>query len=417
LNVLRGMTVTSPPGSRDAPRLQRTLTLDGDPRPADDALQHPVDEEHEPHLRAALAWIARAQDVTACGGIARGYSHRRLRDFGGPGWQNDYPETTGYIIPTLLAAADRLASEEYAARAELAALWECGIQLESGAVRGGTIGAVPSPSIFNTGQVLLGWSAALDATGDPRYAAASVAAARFLVAALDADGVWRRGHSKFAIAGSALYNARTAWGLLAADARLGIPGARDAGALALTSIVRRQHDGGWFPECCLTQPDAPLVHTIAYTIRGLLEGGRLLDNPQCIAAAARAASALAEQVDGAGRLAGRFNAQWQRQVGWSCLTGEAQMVTNWIRLHEVTGESAWLAPVEAVLRHLKRTQDRESATPGIAGGINGAEPVDGDYGSHQTLSWATKFFADSLMRHERIRSDRPLPANHPLLLA
>jgi len=411
------MTATSSRVTSHAPRLQRSGEHDSAPQPANDSLQHPVDEDHTPHLLAALAWIARAQDVTAVGGIARGFSHRRLRDFGGRGWQPDYPETTGYIIPTLLAAAERFASEEMAARAELAAIWECGVQLESGAVRGGVIGAVPSPSIFNTGQVLLGWAAALDATGDHRYATASVAAARFLIDALDADGIWRRGHSKFAIAGSALYNARTAWGLLAADARLGISGARDAGARALTSIARRQHDNGWFPDCCLTQPQAPLVHTIAYTIRGLLEGGRLLEDTHCIAAAAGAASALAEQVDAAGRLAGRYNALWQRQVGWSCLTGEAQMVTNWIRLHEVTGETAWLAPVEGMLRHLKRTQDRESAVPGIAGGINGAEPVGGDYGTHQTLSWATKFFADSLMRHERIRSQRRPPPNHPLLLA
>src|SRR2546422_1920622 len=46
-------------------------------------------------------------------------------------WQPSYPETTGYIIPTLYAAARRLGRAELAARAEAAARWEIEIQLRS----------------------------------------------------------------------------------------------------------------------------------------------------------------------------------------------------------------------------------------------------------------------------------------------
>src|SRR5437660_1600681 len=35
---------------------------------------HPVDPDHEPHARAALEWIERAQDATSDHGVARGYS-------------------------------------------------------------------------------------------------------------------------------------------------------------------------------------------------------------------------------------------------------------------------------------------------------------------------------------------------------
>jgi hypothetical protein len=48
------------------------------------------------HLRAAARWLTAAQDSQQDGGIAGRY---RL----GGGWTSSYPETTGYIIPTLLA--------------------------------------------------------------------------------------------------------------------------------------------------------------------------------------------------------------------------------------------------------------------------------------------------------------------------
>src|SRR2546427_10136533 len=68
------------------------------------------------------------------------------------------------------------------------------------------------------------------------------------------------------------------------------------------------------------------------------------------------------------------------------------------------GDPKWLDPVPAVLRFLKRTQNRRSREPGLRGGIKGSWPVGGDYGAYEVLNWATKFFADALMRHEAVAS-------------
>src|SRR5439155_408815 len=69
---------------------------------------HAVDSVHRPHLLAALEWLERAQDATGAGGFARGYSLAWSPYFKSRGWQPAYPETTGYIIPTLYEAARRL---------------------------------------------------------------------------------------------------------------------------------------------------------------------------------------------------------------------------------------------------------------------------------------------------------------------
>lgn len=362
---------------------------------------YPVDPDHRPHLVAAVEWLERAQDAIGDGGIARGYSLGWNPYFRSRGWQPAYPETTGYIIPTLYEAARQLERPELARRAERAARWELEIQLASGAVRGGVIGEPTSPAVFNTGQVLLGWLAAFAETGAGIFAGGARRAASYLLATLDQDGVWRRGNSRFAHAGATLYNARTAWALAEAGRRLGAPEFRAAAAKNLRVVAQRQHDDGWFPDCCLSDPRRPLLHTIAYAIRGLIEGGRVLEDEQLIAAGARAAERVALATGPDGRLPGRFASRWRGAGSWSCLTGEVQMANVWLRLFAITGERHWLEPVEPVLRFVKSTQNRTSDDTGVRGGIKGSFPVGAEYGPYQILSWATKFLVDALLRDER----------------
>jgi len=360
------------------------------------------DPEHEPHLVAAIEWLVRAQDATPDGGVSRAFSLAWHPYFGCRGWQPSYPETTGYIIPTLYGAARRLGHAELAARAERAARWEIEIQLPTGAIRGGVIGAPESPAVFNTGQVLLGWLAAFEETGEGLFADAARRAARYLVATLDPDGHWRSDNSRFARADATLYNTRTAWALAEAGARLDDRRFTAAAARSLHAAADLQAPNGWLPSCCLSDPEQPLLHTLAYGIRGLLEGGRVLGDAALLQAAERAAKALVAAVRPDGWMPGRYRSDWSPAVRWSCLTGQAQMANNWMRLAVITGDSKWLEPVPAVLRFLKRTQNRHSAEPGVRGGIKGSWPVGGDYGAYEVLNWATKFFADALMRHEAV---------------
>jgi hypothetical protein len=378
---------------------------------------HAVDPSHEAHLTAAIDWLARAQDSTGSGGIARGYTLAWNPYFELRGWEPAYPETTGYIIPTLYAAARRLNRPELAERATRAAEWECAIQLPSGAVRGGVIGQPTSPAVFNTGQVIFGWLSAHAETGEPRFALAALAAARYLVSILDDDGIWRRDNSRFALSHATLYNARVSWALAEVGRQLEMPAATHAAERSLAVVASRQRANGWIPNCCLTDPGRPLLHTIAYAIRGMLEGGRVLQDSRLIDHAAKAAAAVAQTAPSNGALAGRFDEDWQPAAAWSCLTGDAQMAGVWLRLFEVTGDAHWLEPVVPVIRFLKSTQNRTSTDPGLRGGIKGSGPLTGGYGANETLSWATKFFADLLLRHERVAAGRAVSADASDLLA
>jgi hypothetical protein len=370
---------------------------------------YPADPDHEPHLVPALDWLVRAHQATGGQGISRAYGLAWRRTFRCRGWQPSYPEVTGYIIPTLFAAARRLGRPDLAERAESAARWEISIQLSSGAVRAGVVGDPDAPAVFNTGQVILGWLAAWTETGDGSFADAARAAGHFLVAMLDADGHWRRGNSHLALVDATLYNTRTSWALAEAGVRLDDSRFIDAAARSLRAAAALQASNGWLPRCCLSDPAAPLLHTLAYAIRGLLEGGRLLGDSALIDAAGHAARELAATVRPNGSMPGRYRRDWSPAVSWSCLTGQAQMANNWMRLAYITGKSEWLEPVPRILQFLKRTQNRTSADAGLRGGIKGAWPVGGDYGQYEVVAWGTKFFADALMRHETFQGVGPNP--------
>ncbi|HET6232073.1 MAG TPA: hypothetical protein VFE05_18510 [Longimicrobiaceae bacterium] len=364
--------------------------------------RHPAETSHVPHAEGAIDWLCAAQDACGGGGIARGYSLTYSPYFRSRGWQPAYPETTGYIIPTLLSAARFFGRPELAERALLAARWEVRVQLADGAVRGGVMGEPESPAIFNTGQVMLGWLASWEERGDDAFAAALARAGRFL-AACEQDGRFVKGNSRFARGDATAYNARAAWALAEAGVALNDGEMVDAAARVLRDVAASQHANGWFPRCCLNDPERPLLHTLAYTVRGLLEGGRVLEDAALVASARLAAERLAAAVGPDGWMPGRFSSDWRGAASWSCLTGQAQMANNWLRLREMEGGDRWLEPARRSLAFLKTTQDRETPERGVRGGLAGSDPPGGEYGRWEMLSWAAKFFADALMRDHAAR--------------
>jgi hypothetical protein len=349
------------------------------------------------HLHAAMDWLARAHDACGGGGVSRSYTLRYARAHRRQGWLGAYPETTGYIIPTFLEYGTRFDRPEFRERARRMADWESDIQMESGAVQGGTVDFPPSPAVFNTGQVLQGWALAHDAFGSPRHLDSMRRAADFLVEGQDADGAWRRHGSRFARPGVNVYDTRTAWGLLQASAHTGDPRHREAAVRAFDFALTQQSENGWFDQCCLDDNRRPLLHTLAYAMEGLLEGGVLLERDRYVTAARTAADRVLERVRPDGWIPGRLDAQWRPAARFSCLTGNAQTARVWVRLSQLTGRSEYAEAAARALRFVARTQDLGARDPGIRGGIQGSSPLWGEYAPFEYPNWAAKFFADGIL--------------------
>lgn len=354
-------------------------------------------QETSRHLREAIDWLYRAQDATG----DRGVSHSYLL---GHGWMRSYPETTGYIIPTLLNWY-RLSGEDEARRRALEmAEWELTVQLANGAIPALSTG---DPVVFDTGQVLFGWLSAYAETGEHRYLAAAIRGGDWLLENMAEDHTWRN-HGNPGSSQPNLYNVRFAPALLELSTASGESGYRTAVEKHLNWVLSQEVSGGWFRYNCLTDNDYPLLHTIAYTAQGLLEAGIILDDRRCFDAVVRTADALLLHIAKDGRMPGRYGRNWQPAASWSCLTGMAQMAIVWQRLDQIQGREQYRTAALRVLQFLKRTQDLTTTNPGVRGGMKGSNPIHGEYGTYRLLNWAAKFYIDALLLETHPDLELPL---------
>lgn len=348
----------------------------------------------ETHLQSAADWLLVAQKATPDDGVAHSYDIKTKQ------WNASYPETTGYVIPTLYDYAQLYGKPEFAAAALRMAHWESDIQLEDGGVRAGTMSAeIVAPTIFNTGQVLFGWARAYVETKEERMRSSLVRASDWLIEAQDDDGAWRRFSSPFTTSKLNSYNTRSAFGLVRAYEATGIERFLAAAVKNADWTLSRAHANGWLPDnCLLKMPDeSALTHTIAYSIRGLLEIGAASGRQDLLEHALTMARHVAKRQREDGALPARYLPQWTTVVDWTCVTGNSQMAINWLRLAQLTGENELKQHAVRANRFNMSIQDLETIDPNVRGAIKGSHPVNGEYMTYKYPNWATKFFMDGLM--------------------
>jgi hypothetical protein len=340
-------------------------------------------------VSAAISWLCRAQDRSASrdGGVARDFSLIK-------GWASSYPETTGYIIPTLLDVADERADPDLKDRARRMLDWLVSIQFAEGGFQGGKVDASPKvPVTFNTGQILLGLARGAADLGND-YLEPMHRAARWLVDSQDPDGCWRRHPTPFAAAGEKAYETHVAWGLLEAARVAPDTDYGEAGLRNVRWALTKQQPNGWFADCCLSDPTRPLTHTIGYALRGVVEAWRFSQDETFLTAARRTADAIVEVTAADGRLPGQWRKDWTPAVDWVCLTGSVQIAHSLLLLYTDTGHRPYLDTGRRLNRWVRRTVNLDGPED-TRGGVKGSHPVDGAYGRYEYLNWAAKFFVDS----------------------
>lgn len=343
--------------------------------------------------------MARAQDTSDTGGLPWGYRARRpVRSAYPMGWIGPYPETTGYIIPTMLRYAGVMDDRDAVDRARRMTEWELSIQLADGGTQGGTLGSQPvASSTFVTGQVLFGFVSAFQRFHDERLQIASIRAGDWLLSCMDETGRFVRGYSHFCAPGAKAYEARTGLALAELGDLLNEQKYRDAASRTADYALSAQQPNGWFAENDLDFHDQPLTHTIGYVLEGLHGIGVRLGRQDCLDAVEHTLGAISPLIRPNGYLAGRLRKDWTPAVDWVCLTGSSQIAGVFLRMYLQTGNREYYEAGRKLLGFVCFTQDLMPDIPGVDGGIRGSYPFGGNYGRWCVLSWATKFFADSVM--------------------
>lgn len=342
------------------------------------------------HLHAAIEWLCKAQDVTKTGGVSAGYSLEN-------GWLPPYPETTGYIIPTFIKYSKITSNKEYFERAIRMADWEIEIQLPNGGVRG-DMGINSYPVVFDTGQVISGWASLFKETGNENYRNAAMKAGDWLISVQDEDGKWSKyeynnvQHS---------YCSRVAWQIFKISSITNDEKYKIAAEKNIDWVLSLHKGNGWFEGMGFEWNDIPFTHTIAYTLRGLLESSFYLQeekkNRIISIVKTSAENILACYESSKKMLAGTIDSNWKSASSYSCLTGNAQVSIIWLKLYKLTGEIKFLNAGKKLLEQVISKQDLGSTNLGIKGAIAGSFPIWGKYREYSYPNWAAKFFADALM--------------------
>jgi hypothetical protein len=347
-------------------------------------------------LEATIDWLCLTHDVTGRRGSSLGYDLLR-------GWRPAFPETTGYVIGTLLDHAARSGDESLVARAREMGEWEIEVQNTDGGVMQGALRTPPGRSIaFNTGMVVFGWLDLHGRLGDERFLEAARRAGHWLVEAQSPDGTWQGEHEHHGI--PHVYDARVAWALIRLAHVTGGERFLETAVRHLDWVLSVQQPNGWFEWCAFRPGDLPNSHGLAYTMRGLLESGALLGDGRYTEAAQRTAHALSGVHRKLGRLPATYDRDWTPRARYVCVTGLVQNGGVWLRLHQETGDatlrSSGLEAVEQAAGLQARSRWRA-----IDGAVPGSFPLYGRYAPLQYPNWAAKFLADSLALRLHILGD------------
>ncbi len=351
---------------------------------------------HTHHADDALTWIRRS--ITATGGKGSSHSYSPLW-----GWAAAYPETTGYLIPTLLHYAGLKKDEDLRRLAFGCADWLCTVQLPSGAFPGLTAGHA-HPSLFNTTQILFGFAkldAEIMAEEKPApskiqalaWRESMIKAVQWALSVLEPDGAWRQAAYVPGFVPS--YYTRAVWGVLLAVRQLGQPDAEPLLRQALHFYDHRFLPNGAIRDWGFRPGQAAFTHTIAYTLEGFFESALLLGEKEIVDRTILSARELMRRMRQSGRLAGRYDTQWNGDFSFRCLCGQAQLSLLFHRMYSLTGAEEFRNSAFDLLKDTLVFQKR-SNNKNTHGALPGSAPFWGAYLRFRYPNWGAKFLLDAL---------------------
>jgi hypothetical protein len=348
-------------------------------------------------LKASADWILRSYEACGRTGSAGYYSSISwLTEF--KKWSPSYPETTGYIIPTLIAYSRLVDERKYAEIAISMAEWLLTLQTNDGWLAGGFFqGSNSNPSVFNTGQVIKGLVAAYEFSGQERFLVGSVKASLWLSKVQDSDGAWR--NYAFWKRFSPSYYSEVCWPLLmvwklSSDSRF-----KTSAMKGLNYIQERQKDNGVIAGWGFEPGAKALTHTIGYTINGMLESALILgdEGGKFWACGFKAADVLRSLQEQRGELAGQYDEVWKPSYWFACLTGNAQMAICWARIHGIKRDLNFLGAALTAFDVVLNCQFMPRLAHENRGGIPGSHPSWAKYMKFKYPNWAVKYFMDAIM--------------------
>ncbi|MFN0217660.1 MAG: hypothetical protein ACKVP4_02475 [Hyphomicrobium sp.] len=350
------------------------------------------DRVPEENLGAAIGWLMKS--IEACDGHASSKGYRFMK-----GWMPPYPETSGYIIPTLLALERQRKDGTFADTASAIGIWLTQIQRPDGGFSGGELGLQTEPDVFDTGMILLGFNALIKRGDHDHFLRPGRMAAEFLVGSMDDSGCFVRNMSHNIVHA---YNVRAAWALMAYGSLTDDRQLIDRAADCAMWTIAQQNEHGFYLKNNFKPGGNANTHGTAYVMRGLLQIHYLTADERILSSVCRAADKVCELYERRSWIAAELGPQWEYLSSHICLTGYAQLSIVLYRLFVVTRKPHYRNTADRLLEAVARLQSLDAPGAPWHGAIAGSFPIYGRYAPLQYPNWATKFFIDAILAQRAV---------------
>ncbi len=350
-------------------------------------------------LHNVFDWIKRSFESQKDGGSSAYYSMTS-------GWKASYPETTGYLIPTLYKYWEETSDATWKTLAQKATDWLLSIQRPSGGWQAFQVDTQSYERVFNTGMIIDGLCAAYDIEGSKRILNSAIKGAEWIVSQQDMDNYWRKSN----IGQGGAYDALVCACLLEVWKRTNMNAFKDAATRGLDVISRLQTKNGWFDRCngseTSHEPTA-LTHHLGYTLEGFLRAGQILNYNNYFECARRTSERLLSRVEVNRRLAAEYGPHWE-EIPMSkgriniCVTGCSQVARVFDMIAQKTRDLRYLNASAKLIDFVSAVGALDSQDQSMKNGTPGSYPIYGNYQSFQFVNWAAKYHADAIMFHRQI---------------
>ncbi|NNE27689.1 MAG: hypothetical protein HKN09_12665 [Saprospiraceae bacterium] len=331
-------------------------------------------------LKSNLNWINKSIHATNGNGSA---AYRWSWGKWGPA----YPETTGYLIPTLLRSSTVLRDSSLKDSAHHLALFLISIQNEDGSfplqIKSKDI------NVFDCAQILLGLCCYYDQVKVEDVLKSIDQSLRWLIHQFDEHGQIKQ-YNLYQEYNPAYY-LRILWPIFKAldILQLSFPEKLRAAFISLSQNIEK----GYVHKASFKPGDAAYSHTIIYTIRGMIECERYIDQ-----AAPNSADNFLRywfyQILESKSFPGQVKHDGTVDYSFICTSGHLQLIICLLKKQTLFPASDLQIVVKSLFDPIYRSQK----TMGFnVGGIPSSLPIYGKYQRFKYTNWTQKFYCDALM--------------------
>lgn len=305
-------------------------------------------------------------------------------------WAPPYPETTGYLIKTLLSI-HRIYSDWGA----YSLAYDCGKWLTQKVQHSN--GSFPQlyagntkPSFFNTAQILIGLQALEDVSPEKEWSESIEKALDWIHSVLEKGIEKVDVHYKECIP---TYYTRAYWPMCHSAKITGRKKIVDLLKVEYEKLLDR-FDEDYFPEGAGFDGSNSFLHTLAYTGRGVLEMERILPSPKGQAILVGYMNTLCRLYkEGSKEWAGSYDKGWKGDFSYRCLPGEYQLSILFSKARNDLG-------IDDYGKIAQNTLEKSLAVRSLffpKGAILGSKPIWGKYMPFKAPNWGVKFALDALL--------------------